>query len=104
MKLIKHFILIAVTVVFVACNSTKKSSSSAQKLPVINLDTIEKSAKVKEPEVYQASATMLNDIVHTKLEVNFDWSKQYMYGKATIIAKPHFYPTSTLVVDARGME
>src|SRR5690606_21401955 len=30
--------------------------------------------------------------------------KSYLYGKATISLKPHFYPQDTLVLDAKGME
>lgn len=53
---------------------------------------------------YNPSATRETDLLHTKLDVRFDWSKKYMYGKATITAKPYFYPSSTMVLDARGME
>ncbi|OIR14226.1 aminopeptidase N [mine drainage metagenome] len=52
---------------------------------------------------YRASATKINDLVHTKLEVKFDFSKSYLYGKAWITLHPHFYPTDTLQLDAKGM-
>ncbi len=54
--------------------------------------------------IFHGSRTLFNDIVHTKLEVKPDWNKAYLYGKATITAKPHFYPQSELVLDAKGME
>ena len=104
MKYTKHLLIIAIAIVFYSCNIFKKSKETSQKLPVINLDTIEKVAKAPQPRIYQASATRLTDIIHTKLDVSFDFTKQYMYGKATITAKPYFYPTSTLMLDARGME
>ncbi len=53
---------------------------------------------------FHASRTLYNDIVHTKLELKPDWQNSYMYGVATISAKPHFYPQNTLVLDAQGME
>lgn len=53
---------------------------------------------------YNPSFTHETDLLHTKLDVRFDWSKQYMYGKATILAKPYFYPTDKMELDARGME
>ena len=53
---------------------------------------------------YQASITKINDLVHTKLAVNFDWKKKYLYGKATITLKPHFYPVDHVILNARGME
>jgi aminopeptidase N len=54
--------------------------------------------------LYRGSATRVNDLVHTKLEVKFDYSKSYMYGKAWITLKPHFYSTDSLVLDAKGMD
>ena len=53
---------------------------------------------------YKASRTLLTDLIHTKLEVNFDWQKAWMYGKATITAKPHFFTSDSLFLDAQGME
>jgi aminopeptidase N len=35
-------------------------------------------------KVYRASSTRINDLVHTKLDVKFDYDKSYMYGKAWI--------------------
>jgi len=53
---------------------------------------------------YHASHTIVNDIISTKLEVSFDWEHQYMPGKATITLKPHFYPTDSLTLDAKGFD
>ena len=54
--------------------------------------------------VYRATETLLTDLIHTKLEVDFIWEKSQMNGVATITAKPHFYPSSTLILDAKGMD
>jgi aminopeptidase N len=54
--------------------------------------------------IYRAAATRINDLVHTKLDVRFDYSRSYMYGKAWITLKPHFYPTDSLSLDAKGMD
>lgn len=53
---------------------------------------------------YKASRTLFTDLIHTKLEVSFDWQKAWMYGKATITAKPHFFTSDSLFLDAQGME
>jgi aminopeptidase N len=53
---------------------------------------------------YNATRTQFTDLIHTKLEVSFDWQKSWMYGKATITAKPHFYASDSLFLDAKGME
>ena len=55
-------------------------------------------------KIYRASADKINDLVHTHLDVKFDYEKSYMYGKAWITLKPHFYNTDSLRLDAKGME
>ncbi|SKA23576.1 aminopeptidase N [Chitinophaga eiseniae] len=55
-------------------------------------------------KIYRAAATKVNDLVHTKLDVRFDYPKRYLYGKAWITLKPHFYTTDSLTLDAKGMD
>src|SRR6476469_8525478 len=54
-------------------------------------------------KIYRAEATKINDLVHTKLDVRFDFDKAWMYGKEWLTLKPHFYPTDSLNLDAKGM-
>lgn len=54
--------------------------------------------------VYHAAATRSIDIIHTKLEVSFNWEKQYLYGKAVITLKPYFYSTNKITLDAKGFD
>lgn len=58
----------------------------------------------KTNQVYRATPTKINDLVHTKLDVSFDYAKRYLYGKAWLTLTPHFYPTDTLTLDAKGMD
>ena len=53
---------------------------------------------------YRETATKINNLVHTKLEIKPDFSKSHLYGKAWITLRPHFYPTDSLNLDAKGME
>ncbi|MEO7961659.1 MAG: hypothetical protein ABIR19_08930, partial [Ginsengibacter sp.] len=55
-------------------------------------------------EIYRGSSPRINDLVHTKLDVRFDYDKAWMYGKAWITLHPHFYDTDSLTLDAKGME
>src|ERR1700733_5864191 len=55
-------------------------------------------------QVYRGSSTKINDLINTKLEVKFDYDKSYMYGKEWVTIKPHFYPTDSLSLDAKGMD
>lgn len=56
------------------------------------------------PNLYHATRTKFTNIVHTKLNVEFDWSKSWMIGQATLTLKPHFYASDSLFLDAKGME
>ena len=65
------------------------------------------SSQVSEQTVqgkYRSTAEKINDLVHTKLDAKFDYAKSYLYGKAWITLKPHFYATDSLRLDAKGME
>ena len=64
---------------------------------------VEKERKVEKYN-YQGSKTKSFDLLHTKLEVSFDWEKQYLNGKAELTLKPYFYETSKIDIDAKGME
>jgi len=55
-------------------------------------------------KVYRATVTKVNDVIHTKLDVRFDYKKRYMYGKEWATFKPHQYPTDSLRLDAKGMD
>jgi aminopeptidase N len=103
--------------VIAACHSSKKSNvSNLQKSeePVtvlktndevnILLDTITVQPKKKPAkQVYQNTNAVTNDIIHTKLEVTFDWNKSYLNGIATLQIQPYFYATDKLYLNARGM-
>ncbi len=55
-------------------------------------------------KIYRATPAKINDLVHTKLDVRFDYKKRFMYGKEWVTLHPHFYPTDTLRLDAKGMD
>ncbi len=54
--------------------------------------------------IYRGTYPKINTLVHTKLEVSFDYNKQWMYGKEWVTLQPHFYNTDSLTLDAKGME
>ncbi|MDF7818043.1 M1 family metallopeptidase [Runella sp. MFBS21] len=53
---------------------------------------------------YRPTRALKNDILHTQLEMRFDWLRQHALGSAIITFKPYFYPQSTLELDAKGLE
>ncbi len=52
----------------------------------------------------QPAATIVHDLLDTKLDVRFDWNKQWLLGTATLTVRPHFYPQTQLVLNAKGFE
>lgn len=64
--------------------------SQAQQLPI--------------DQYYRATPTRINNLVHTKLDVRFDYKNQFLNGKEWVTLQPHFYPTDSLRLDAKGMD
>jgi aminopeptidase N len=54
--------------------------------------------------VYRGSSEKINDLVHTRLDARFNFQKSQLNGKVWITLRPHFYPTDSLHLDAKGMD
>jgi aminopeptidase N len=52
---------------------------------------------------YQASNTHYWDLLHTRIDLNFDWAAQEMNATADLRLTPWFYPQQKLVLDAKYM-
>jgi aminopeptidase N len=104
-KLVFSAVLLSALVAGCKAKKNQNMDVTANTEPVIMLDTLEvKPTKIPEEKVYRASNTREHDIIHTKLEVSFDWQNAWLFGKATIEGKPYFYTTNKLVLNARGMD
>lgn len=90
--------LLIPTLLFVSCSTSRKATTDAAPP-----QTAEE-AFIPEPINYQGSATMLHRLIHTKLNVSFDWAKSEMPATAELTLNPHFYTTNQLFLDARGMK
>ncbi len=53
--------------------------------------------------VYRATHTKSTELKHTKLKVKFDYEKEQMSGEEWLTASPYFYPSDSLVLDAKAM-
>lgn len=69
---------------------------------MVNLDPITVSENAAGANIYRGSYPKVSDIIHTKLDLSFSWDSAYVYGKATIQAKPYFYPSDEITLDANG--
>lgn len=118
----KHWItVLGMLFLGVACNTPKKAITVANPNEEIEqrlLDTMVVSApRLDEPEEaeetqevtyelpnYNPSYHRVNDLVHTKLDLRFDWEKEEVIGKAFLTLEPLFYSTDSVVLDAKDFE
>jgi len=52
---------------------------------------------------YKPERDKINDLVHTKLKVDFNFNEKQLNGEAWVTAKPHFYATNKITLDAKAM-
>ncbi|MBI3501565.1 MAG: hypothetical protein HY063_07205 [Bacteroidetes bacterium] len=95
-KAVIYFFLLG----FISCTTSRKSHEVAQQYYQKYSDTLDKAETIP----FHPSSARAIDILHTKLEVSFNWEKQYLNGKATITFKPYFYPAKEIILDAKGFD
>jgi aminopeptidase N len=110
----KNFLYTLICVwIISACQTTKPAKPTAQtkkSAPEQTLSAMDSVAADTLPVwaakkgKYNPERTKLNDLLHTRLEVSFDWQKQYLNGIAILTLKPYFYPQNTLLLDAKGFD
>ena len=68
------------------------------------MDVVETDPESYSLPVYNSSQKRETDLLHTKLDLRFDWEKEQVKGKATLTMKPYFYATDQVTLDAKGFE
>ena len=103
--------LIVAAALLSSCGASKtddfvEETTSEEILAPEDVVAAEESEEMEEVQqaIYRKTETVLTDLVHTRLDVKFNWEKSQMSGIATITAKPHFYPSDSLILDAKSME
>ncbi|MEM1136564.1 MAG: M1 family metallopeptidase [Bacteroidota bacterium] len=99
-----------------ACKTTEKTIKNDPNIefsgvpiiqePIIDEQLLEEAqpAWLVEKNKYNPSKTIYFDLVHTTLDVRFNWEKQHLIGKATISMSPHFYAQDSVILDAKGFD
>lgn len=54
-------------------------------------------------DIYRGEREKINNLVHTKLKVSFDFNNKTLNGEEWVTLTPHFYPTSKVTLDAKAM-
>ena len=104
--------LIIVSAFFISCKSQKAATTDSPDTDGtqhVMLDTMTvtsdmdgSSASTLGP--YQPARDRDWDLLHTKLELSFDWKREIVHGIATLTMTPLFYPQDTIRLDATGFE
>ncbi len=117
---LKLLVFASVVLLAGACTTTQSITNIPDIDPVVldtsteirNLDTLVVTAdagkddaqEVLELPVYRATSDRDADLLHTKLDLRFDWSSESVVGTASLILTPYFYPLDTITLDAKGFE
>lgn len=113
MKSLYSKLFILLSLVFIgSCKSVRQDGSITGEQVQLGENEIfvprvsDELAKEKEwrLENYRASDTRHFDILHTSLELSFDFLTQQVHGVAEILAKPYFFEQRELVLDAKDFE
>jgi aminopeptidase N len=94
-------------ILFIITSVILSASCTSRKQAVSNTADVKDSTTMvvnRYQPVYNPSATMVNDLIHTRLEVSFDWLNRQLLGKATLTFEPYAYPTDSLILDAKAMD
>ena len=117
--MIRFIPFIAVILLIVGCRTQKIATEDVIfdggtiEIEERDLDTLVVSAdkpnNLKTPEeyklpVYRGSYKLENDIIHTALDLKFDWEKEHVLGKATLTIKPWFYAVDKITLDAKDFD
>jgi len=105
------FFIALISLFIAGCAGTKKVTDIiVADTEFRQLDTMTVSApivtdeeKYQRPD-YQTTYHRKNDLLHTSLDLKFDWTKQHVLGQASLKFKPYFYPMDKLVLDAKGFD
>lgn len=104
----KIFILAVIAAFSVSCSSSKKavaSDSDLDGMQHVTLDTMMvhpdlSTTSTEDLPPYKAAEERTWDLLHTSLDLSFDWAKEAVKGKATLSLTPIFYSQNDLHIDA----
>ena len=114
----KFFHLIAIILMVVACKPSQPTSTNIPQEETQPLAATEETALDPTPDAgaggesdyyhpikdFRGSRSRSFDLLHTKLSLRFDWSKQQVIGSASLRLVPYYYPQDLLILDAKSFE
>lgn len=70
----------------------------------VSLDPVSIAANAPGANIYRGSYTKTTDLLHTRLDLKFNWDSAQVIGKAYLDLKPYFYPSDRVVLNAKGFK
>jgi len=107
-KFSPFILFLAIIIIWNACSPAKKikevtSTDYSEEL----LDTLFvtpeedlRGPRITDPANYKPSATIQYDLLHTSLDLRFDWQQRHVIGKAELTLKPYFKPLNKVSFEA----
>ncbi|MGB3851748.1 MAG: M1 family metallopeptidase, partial [Tunicatimonas sp.] len=100
--------LLLVIIWLAGCQSSRTPTRSAPPIlaDTTTVDSLQNEPVATAPPVYpyRASRQRQHDLLHTRLEVRFDWEKHHLLGTATLELRSYFYPQTQVTLDAKGFD
>ncbi|HRF40445.1 MAG TPA: hypothetical protein PK198_16755 [Saprospiraceae bacterium] len=113
----KFLLLFGILIAFAACNTSKNAviTKVPDNAPEIALDADAEEEAESEDEmaddpgnyvadVYQATNRRAHDLIHTRLDLRFNWAEEKVIGKAELVLRPYFHASDKVTLDAKGFE
>ena len=110
-NIMKHFIytFFIFSLLLSGCKTGKNAITSIPEVEFEDMDTLFVSAPKLDPKpesqelpVYRETSTRIHDLIHTKLDISFNWEKELVIGQAELTLTPFFYATDHVILDAKN--
>ena len=108
----KYISLAVIAAFFISCSPSRQTTSAGSDLggmQHVMLDTMEVNGGGEDmgqetrPD-YNPADERRWDLLHTSLDLSFDWAKESVQGKATLTLTPLFYTQDSIQLDAIGFD
>jgi aminopeptidase N len=92
----------AAVLLLASCKPARQSQAPTDPAPVTVAPAVPRPATKQSTYPYRPSIDKAFDLIHTRLEVDFDWAKERMDGTAQLTLRPWFASQKDIVLDAKG--
>jgi aminopeptidase N len=98
----KFIIILSVFITSCALLTKKNPKTETQETKLKNTESPVELTNINYP--YRATNPKNWQLMHTKLDVKFNFEKHHLLGKAELLLKPYFYSQDSLILDAKGFD